>query len=101
MRSLPAPAAAVAWLDKRLFRGAGDGTVIAYDARTGKKLWATAIADPKKGESVPAAPIAWNGMVFVGNAGGDAKGVRGADVRARCGQRQGRLGVLPGAEGAR
>jgi len=24
----------------------------------------------KKGESTPAAPIAWNGLVFIGNAGG-------------------------------
>ena len=32
---------------------------------------------PKKGESAPAAPIAWNGLVFIGNAGGDIKGVKG------------------------
>ncbi len=50
---------------------------LAYDFKTGKKLWQTTIADPKKGESVPAAPIAWNGMVFAGNAGGDIKGVKG------------------------
>ena len=67
----------VAWLEKRVFRGTTDGQVLAYDARTGKKLWATAIADAKKGESVPAAPIAWNGMVFIGTAGGDAGAVRG------------------------
>src|SRR5262249_19803415 len=30
-----------------------------------------------KGESTPAAPIAWNGMVFIGNAGGDIFGVTG------------------------
>ena len=67
----------VAWFDKRIFRGTTDGQMIAYDARTGKKLWATTIADPKLGESVPAAPIAWNGLVFAGNAGGDNKGVKG------------------------
>jgi hypothetical protein len=39
--------------------------------------WATIIADPKRGESAPAAPIAWNGLVFIGNAGGDVKGVKG------------------------
>jgi len=33
------------------------------------------IADPKIGESTPAAPIAWDGLVFIGNAGGDNKGV--------------------------
>ncbi|HEV2878088.1 MAG TPA: PQQ-binding-like beta-propeller repeat protein, partial [Candidatus Eremiobacteraceae bacterium] len=67
----------VAWLDHRVFRGTADGKVIAYDAKNGKRLWATAIADATKGESVPAAPIAWNGLVFVGNAGGDNKGVKG------------------------
>lgn len=66
-----------AYLDGRLFRGTQDGRVLAYDFRTGKRLWATTIADPKRGESVPAAPIAWNGLVFVGNAGGDVKGVKG------------------------
>ena len=32
---------------------------------------------PQKSESAPAAPIAWNGLVFIGNAGGDIKGVKG------------------------
>ena len=53
-----------------LFRGTEDGRVLAYDFKTGKRLWETTIADPKKGESVPAAPIAWEGLVFIGNAGG-------------------------------
>jgi len=66
-----------AYLEGRLFRGTQDGRVLAYDFKTGRRLWETAIADPKKGESVPAAPIAWNGLVFVGNAGGDIKGVKG------------------------
>jgi alcohol dehydrogenase (cytochrome c) len=67
----------IAWLDHRVFRGTADGKVIAYDAKNGKRMWSTVIADPAKGESVPAAPIAWNGMVFIGNAGGDNKGVKG------------------------
>ena len=37
----------------------------------------TTIADGSKGEFVAAAPIAWNGLVFIGNAGGDAKGGKG------------------------
>jgi PQQ-dependent dehydrogenase (methanol/ethanol family) len=67
----------LALLDGRVFRGTVDGRVIAYTAKNGKPLWSTAIADPAKGESVPAAPIAWNGLVFIGNAGGDNKGVKG------------------------
>ncbi|MDE2362264.1 MAG: PQQ-binding-like beta-propeller repeat protein [Hyphomicrobiales bacterium] len=67
----------VAYLDGRVFRGTQDGRVLAYDFKTGKKVWETAIGDPGKGESAPAAPIAWNGLVFIGNAGGDFKGVKG------------------------
>jgi alcohol dehydrogenase (cytochrome c) len=67
----------VAYLDGRIFRGTADGQVLAYDATSGKRLWATAIANSAIGESVPAAPIAWQGMVFIGNAGGDNKGVKG------------------------
>src|SRR5262245_17466465 len=67
----------VAYLDGRLFRGVQDGRVFAYEAATGKRLWETRIADDAKGESVPAAPIAWNGMVFIGNAGSDRAGVKG------------------------
>jgi alcohol dehydrogenase (cytochrome c) len=66
-----------AFMDGVLYRGTQDGRVIAYDAKTGKQLWQTFIADAKKGESVPAAPIAWQGLVFAGNAGGDVKGVKG------------------------
>jgi alcohol dehydrogenase (cytochrome c) len=66
-----------AYLDGMLFRGTEDGRVLAYDFKTGKRLWEATIADMKKGEAVPAAPIAWNGLVFVGNAGGDFKGGKG------------------------
>ena len=66
-----------AYLDGRLFRGTQDGRVLAYDFKTGKRLWETTIADAKKGEDVPAAPIAWEGLVFIGNAGGDFKGGKG------------------------
>lgn len=67
----------VAVMDGRVFRGTQDGRVLAYDFATGRHLWETRIADGTKGESAPAAPIAWNGMVFIGNAGGDVKGVKG------------------------
>ena len=66
-----------AYLDGRLFRGTQDGRVLAYDFKTGKRLWSTSVADPKKGETTPAAPIAWNNLVFIGNAGGDSKGIKG------------------------
>jgi alcohol dehydrogenase (cytochrome c) len=66
-----------AYLDGMLFRGTQDGRVLAYDFTTGKRLWEATIGDVKKGEDVPAAPIAWQGLVFIGNAGGDFKGAKG------------------------
>jgi alcohol dehydrogenase (cytochrome c) len=66
-----------AYLDGMLFRGTQDGRVLAYDFKTGKRIWETTIADPKHGESVPSAPIASDGLVYVGNAGGDFKGGKG------------------------
>jgi alcohol dehydrogenase (cytochrome c) len=66
-----------AYLDGLLFRGTGDGRVLAYDFKTGARVWQTAIANPQLGESITASPIAWNGLIFIGNAGGDEKGVKG------------------------
>jgi alcohol dehydrogenase (cytochrome c) len=66
-----------AYLDGMLFRGTQDGRVLAYDFKTGKRRWEATIGDLKRGEDVPAAPIAWEGLVFVGNAGGDFKGGKG------------------------
>jgi len=67
----------VAYADGRIFRGINSGYLTALDANTGQFLWESKIADPNLGETIPAAPVAWNGMVFVGQAGGDNKGVRG------------------------
>jgi len=65
------------YADGKVFRGTGDAHVLAFDAVSGKLLWDVVVGDAKKGESVPMAPIAWNGMVFVGNADGDNFGVVG------------------------
>src|SRR5215468_11662623 len=73
---LPSNRGAAYW-DGMLFRGTQDGRVLAYDFKSGKRIWETTIADPKHGESVPAAPIAHDGVVYIGNAGGDYKGGKG------------------------
>jgi alcohol dehydrogenase (cytochrome c) len=90
-----------AYLDGMLFRGTQDGRVLAYDVATGKRIWQTAIADPKKSESAPAAPIAWNGLVFIGNAGGDFKGVKGRmyALDAKTGKVVWEFYLVPKAEG--
>lgn len=65
------------WLDGHLFRGSNDGRLYALDAGTGQELWNVAIGNTKTGETFPAAPVAWNGRVYIGNAGGDYFGVIG------------------------
>jgi PQQ-dependent dehydrogenase (methanol/ethanol family) len=75
--SLMAVNRGAAFMDGLLIRGTEDGRVVSYDFKTGKKVWQTTIADAKKGESVPAAPIASDGLVFIGNAGGDYKTAKG------------------------
>jgi alcohol dehydrogenase (cytochrome c) len=59
------------YLDGRVFRGTGDGRVIAYHAETGDPLWEDHAANPKNHEAFTAAPIAWDGKVFSGIIVGD------------------------------
>jgi PQQ-like domain len=66
----------VAYLDGALFRGTADGRLIALNAKTGQLLWQIQNGNQDKGESIIAAPIAWEGKVFVGIATADF-GVRG------------------------
>lgn len=67
----------VAYAGGRVFRGANDGRLYALDARTGKELWNVVAGDVERGETFPAAPVAWGRLVFIGNAGGDNFGVTG------------------------
>ena len=66
-----------AYLDGRLFRGTSDAYVLALDAADGRTLWERKIDADAPGVSMPMAPIAANGLVFIGNAGGDQTGVTG------------------------
>jgi alcohol dehydrogenase (cytochrome c) len=60
----------------RVFRGTGDTRLVALDAATGKLLWKNVIGDPGLGEGASAAPLAWQGVVYMGIAGSEL-GVRG------------------------
>lgn len=51
--------------------------MIALNSATGQQLWETKAANGAVGEFLSSAPIAWEGMVFMGLAGGDW-GIRGA-----------------------
>ncbi len=99
----PAPSAmrgqrGAAYADGRIFRGNGNGHVYALDAATGEMLWDTAIGDPRRGETAPAAPITWNGLVFTGTAGGGMYGVSGTATAldARTGKPVWRFRLVPG-----
>ena len=86
----------------RLFRGSNDGRVYAIDARTGKELWNVMAGNVERGETFPAAPVAWQlapgeGLVFIGNAGGDNYGVTGRIMAfdARSGDRVWSFDLVP------
>ncbi len=74
----PEPVAAgtvrgVAIEGNRLFRGFRDGTVTAYDIKNGEQLWSTRLTeqpDPRPA-TIAAAPIVWNGMLFIGTSGAE------------------------------
>lgn len=65
-----------AYLNGRLFRGTDDGRLIALDAASGQELWMSVAGDASSGEYIAAAPLAFNGLVITGIAGGEY-GVRG------------------------
>lgn len=60
----------------KVFAGQLDGELVALDQKTGTVIWSTRIDKPHVGYSITAAPLYYNGMVIVGNAGGDM-GTRG------------------------
>ncbi len=80
-KSTGAPGLAVnrgfAYLDGRLYRGTADAHVIALDAANGHVLWERVLPVAGPGISIPMAPIAANGRIYIGNAGGDTVGVTG------------------------
>lgn len=65
-----------AYSNGRLFRGTGDGRLLAIDAVSGREIWRATIADPSTGEFLSGAPVAWNGLVYTGPGGGDF-GIKG------------------------
>src|SRR5690349_4631516 len=66
----------VAVMGDRLYMGTLDAKLLAFDAKTGKVLWSTQIADPEQGYSETMAPVAVNGKVLIGTNGGEY-GIRG------------------------
>ena len=92
-----------AYLDGRLFRGTSDVHMLAMDTTDGHVLWDNELDARGPGVSLPMAPIASNGMVYVGNAGGDLVGVTGHvyALDARDGHVVWRFDVVPDSGPAR
>ncbi|HEX6693484.1 MAG TPA: PQQ-binding-like beta-propeller repeat protein [Longimicrobiales bacterium] len=92
----------VAYMNGRLFRVNGDVHAYALDAATGRVLWDVDFREGA-GEGAPMAPIAWNGLVFVGNSGGDNMGVQGHvhALDATTGREVWRFDVIPDTGAAR
>ncbi len=66
----------VAISDGKVYVGTLDAKLIALDAKSGKLLWETKIADPEKGYSETMAPTIADGKVLIGTNGGEY-GIRG------------------------
>ncbi len=60
----------------KLFMGTLDAKLVSLDAKSGKVLWETEIADPEKGYSETMAPTVIDGKVLIGTNGGEY-GIRG------------------------
>jgi PQQ-dependent dehydrogenase (methanol/ethanol family) len=60
----------------KVFLGTLDAKLVALDAKSGKVVWETLIADPEKGYSETMAPTVVNDKVLIGTNGGEY-GVRG------------------------
>ena len=67
----------VAYGDGKIFLFQADATLVALDAKTGKKVWSVSNGDPKKGATGTSAPMVFKDKVLVGISGGEF-GVRGS-----------------------
>jgi alcohol dehydrogenase (cytochrome c) len=79
-----------------VIRGTPDGHLLAYDAKTGSVVWDNQITDTSYGEFASAAPLAWQGVVYMGVAGSDW-GIRGRvlAIDAKTGQEIWRFNTIP------
>jgi alcohol dehydrogenase (cytochrome c) len=66
----------VALYGDKVFYAAGEAVLAALDARTGKEVWTTTVADNKSSYYISLAPLVAGGKVMVGTSGGEF-GIRG------------------------
>jgi PQQ-dependent dehydrogenase (methanol/ethanol family) len=87
----------VAVLGNRVFFGTLDAALVALDARSGRVLWETQVADTMTGNSLTGAPLAVKDKIIVGVAGGEF-GIRGFidAYDPATGKRLWRFNTIPG-----
>ena len=87
----------LAILGDTLFMGTLDARLVAIDAKIGRPLWTTQVADNKAGYSVTLAPLVVKDKVIVGVGGGEY-GIRGfiAAYDAKSGKEAWRFYTIPG-----
>ncbi len=87
----------LAILNDTLYMGTIDAHLLAIDARSGKLLWSSVVADPKQNFSITMSPNVFKDKVIVGTGGGDM-GVRGyiAAFDAKTGREVWRFYTIPG-----
>jgi alcohol dehydrogenase (cytochrome c) len=66
----------VAVYDDKVYFAAGEGVLVALDAKTGEEKWATTVADNASGYYMSLAPLVADGKVMIGTSGGEL-GIRG------------------------
>ncbi|HXC59661.1 MAG TPA: PQQ-binding-like beta-propeller repeat protein, partial [Steroidobacteraceae bacterium] len=61
----------VAYWKGKIIWGTLDGRLVAVNAQTGKKVWETQVTDKTMAYSITGAPRIGNGIVFIGEGGGE------------------------------
>jgi alcohol dehydrogenase (cytochrome c) len=87
----------LAILNDTLYMGTIDAHLLAIDAKSGKLLWSSVVADPKQNFSITMSPNVFKDKVIVGTGGGDM-GIRGyiAAFDAKTGKEVWRFYTIPG-----
>src|SRR5207253_9520804 len=87
----------LAILGDTLFLGTLDAHLIAIDAKNGRPLWETTVANARSAYTITHAPLVIKDKVIVGTAGGEF-GIRGflAAYDARTGKEVWRFNTIPG-----
>ncbi|MFP6782004.1 MAG: PQQ-dependent dehydrogenase, methanol/ethanol family [Gammaproteobacteria bacterium] len=88
----------VAYWNGKIYVGAGDGRLIAIDAKTGKEIWTAQTTEPGGFYYVTGAPRAFNGKVIIGNGGTETGPARGyvTAYDAETGEQAWKFYVVPG-----